>query len=166
MYHEHHKHRKHEDMIAWLCTDPHYAVPLPYLYPELSGAVVLGTETVCFRGLLSPGTLVLPIPLWRATRRPPARGGQRSLVRASRPGRCLFCFVLAATPCMHTKFNRAFSSFWVWRDRGGTPPLPDLVCINLSFSGDVSAKPAPYIVHVHEITPGKPRTEWLDSYNH
>ena len=54
MYHEHHKHRKHEDMIAWLCTDPHYAVPLPYLYPELSGAVVLGTETVCFRGAKQP----------------------------------------------------------------------------------------------------------------
>jgi len=30
----------------------------------------------------------------------------------------------------------AFSSFWVWRGRGGTPPPPDLVCINLSFSGD------------------------------
>jgi hypothetical protein len=55
------------------------------------------------RNKLSPGTLVCP-PLCGERRGAlPARGGQRSLVRAARPGRCLFCLVLATT-CMHTEF--------------------------------------------------------------
>ena len=95
MYREHHKHRKHEDMIAWLCTDPHYAVPLPYLYPELSGAVVLGTETVCFRGAKQTvswdSSLAHPS---MASDEAPSRQGGTALSRPSPPAwplPLLFC---------------------------------------------------------------------------
>jgi hypothetical protein len=40
MYREHHKHRKHEDMIAWLCTDPLYTALERSLLP-----VILRTKT-------------------------------------------------------------------------------------------------------------------------